>query len=223
MSKITLTNLVNLQNETTAVNAINTNNATIITAIDNTLSRDGSSPNTMTANLDMNGKNIFNLPAPATVNSPARLVDVVTNPTIVLPPTGTSGHTVPFLDGTNTWSGVNTYPANDLVIKGSSTGVTALNSANASGSNFVATFPAVTDTVTLNAATQTLTNKSIVATQLTGVVPATNGGAGTITGALKANGSGTVTQAASLDLSDFTTGSWTPVDASGASLSLVGV
>jgi hypothetical protein len=40
------------------------------------------------------------------------------------------------------------------------------------------------------------------ATNLTGVVPAANGGAGAVTGALKGNGSGLVTQAASSDLSD---------------------
>ncbi len=95
MTKITLTDLVNLQNETTAVNAVNTNNNIIELAFDNTLSRDGTSPNTMGANLDMNSKQIINLPSPATVNSPARLVDVVTNPTITVPPVGTSGGTVP--------------------------------------------------------------------------------------------------------------------------------
>jgi hypothetical protein len=60
MTKITLTDLVNLQNETTAVNAINNNNAVIETAFDNTLSRDGSSPNQMEANIDMNGFQILN-------------------------------------------------------------------------------------------------------------------------------------------------------------------
>lgn len=109
MTKITLTNLVNLQNETTAVNAINANNSTLTTALDNTLSRDGTSPNQMNAVLDMNNNQILNLPAPSTVNSPARLIDVTTNPTIVIPGTGTSGHTVPFLDGSNTWSGTNAY------------------------------------------------------------------------------------------------------------------
>lgn len=60
MSKITLTPLVNLQNETTAVNAINANNAIIQAAFDNTLSRDGTSPNQMDASLDMNSSQIIN-------------------------------------------------------------------------------------------------------------------------------------------------------------------
>lgn len=109
MSKITLTNLANLQNENTAVNAFNTNNAVIIAAMDNTLSRDGTQPNTMLSDLDMNSHQIFNLPAPSTINSPARLIDVVSNPNIVIPGTGTSGHLVPYLDGNNTWSGTNNF------------------------------------------------------------------------------------------------------------------
>ena len=76
MSKITLTDLVNLQNETTAVNAINANNATIETAFDNTLSRDGTQPNAMGASLDMNSNRILNLPAPSSSNESARLIDV---------------------------------------------------------------------------------------------------------------------------------------------------
>jgi len=41
---------------------INGNNAAIETAFDNTLSRDGSSPNQMEANIDMNSNRILNLP-----------------------------------------------------------------------------------------------------------------------------------------------------------------
>src|SRR6266403_3876825 len=111
MSKITLTPLVNLENQTTAVNAINSNNTVLTTAFDNTLSRDGTAPNTMGAAIDMNSNQIYNLPTPSTVNSPARLIDVVSNPTISIPGQGTSGHVVPFLDGNNTWSGTNTHSA----------------------------------------------------------------------------------------------------------------
>lgn len=76
--KITLTDLVNLQNETTAVNAINANNSIIETEFDNTLSRDGTGPNQMLATLDMNSNQIINLPSPATGLSPLRLVDFST-------------------------------------------------------------------------------------------------------------------------------------------------
>jgi len=78
MTKITLTNLVDLQNETTAVNAINNNSSIIVTAMDNTISRDGTAPNQMLVPLDMNSNQVVNLPAPATPNSPLRLQDVAT-------------------------------------------------------------------------------------------------------------------------------------------------
>lgn len=107
--KITLTQLSSLENETTAINQINGNSVTIVAGFDNTLSRNGTSPNQMGASLDMNSFQILNLPSPGTINSPARLIDVTTNPTISVPPTGTSGSTVPYLNGNNTWSGTNTY------------------------------------------------------------------------------------------------------------------
>lgn len=55
---------------------LNANNAAIRTAFDNTLSRDGTSPNQMTANLDMNSNRILNLPAPVDVTEPLRLADL---------------------------------------------------------------------------------------------------------------------------------------------------
>lgn len=73
--KIALTDLANLQNENTAVAAINNNNAVIQTAFDNTLSRDGSTPNEMLSPLDMNSQAILNLPLPISGQSPLRLQD----------------------------------------------------------------------------------------------------------------------------------------------------
>lgn len=74
---ITLTNLANLQNDTTAVNAINSNNAIITSAFTDVLSRAGNQPNSMGSPIDMNNWPILNLPAPGSANSPARLQDVV--------------------------------------------------------------------------------------------------------------------------------------------------
>jgi hypothetical protein len=54
-----------------------------------------------------------------------------------------------------------------------------------------------------------------------GVLPAANGGAGTINGALKANGSGTVSQAACADLSNGRTGCSTNTGTSGATIPLL--
>lgn len=76
VDKVTLTRLANLQNEDTAVTAINNNSTAITTAMDNTLSRDGTSPNQMTANLDMNSNHLLNLPAPTSPAEPLRLTDV---------------------------------------------------------------------------------------------------------------------------------------------------
>lgn len=95
MTKLPLTPVASLQNETTALNTINANSAAITTAMENTLSRDGTSPNTMGDMLDMNSNQIINLPAPLTGTSPLRLQDASTlngGGTIANVPTGgTSG------------------------------------------------------------------------------------------------------------------------------------
>lgn len=56
----TLNDLTSLSNETSAINTINNNNAAIQDAFANTLSLDGSTPNTMQADLDMDGYAILN-------------------------------------------------------------------------------------------------------------------------------------------------------------------
>lgn len=76
MPKITLTDVANLQNESSAVTAMAANNAAITTAIDNTLSRDGTTPNHMNADFDMNGNRIINLPDALTPQEPATLSQV---------------------------------------------------------------------------------------------------------------------------------------------------
>ena len=59
--KITLATVSELQAFPSAAAAINSNSAIITAAIDNTLSRDGTSPNQMGANLDMNSFQILNI------------------------------------------------------------------------------------------------------------------------------------------------------------------
>lgn len=76
MAKLTLTDLDNLQNDNTATTAINNNNESIETAIENTLSRDGTTPNTMSANIDMNSNRIVNLAVPVNNNDAARFTDL---------------------------------------------------------------------------------------------------------------------------------------------------
>lgn len=63
MSKITLNLLANLNNANSVIANINSNSTTIQTAMDNTLSRDGTAPNQMGHVLDMNSNYIVNLPA----------------------------------------------------------------------------------------------------------------------------------------------------------------
>lgn len=75
MTKVTLNDVGSLLDATTAVNTINSNSATVETAFDNTLSRDGTTPNQMGASLDMNSNHILNLPQPVNMSEPMRLLD----------------------------------------------------------------------------------------------------------------------------------------------------
>jgi hypothetical protein len=95
MTKITLTDLVNLQNETTAVNAINNNSDAIEAAFDNTLSRDGSAPNQMEALIDMNSNRIVNLPEAISDLEPLRVTDLdeFINGTLTFDPLPSGGTT----------------------------------------------------------------------------------------------------------------------------------
>lgn len=78
MTKVTLNTVGDLRNTTTAQTTINGNFDTIETAFDNTLSRDGTAPNTMSAGIDMNSNRIINLPDAITVTEPITLGQVNT-------------------------------------------------------------------------------------------------------------------------------------------------
>ncbi len=73
MTKEVFSDLATLVNGVSAINGIVTE---IEVAFDNTLSRDGSSPNQMAASLDMNSNRILNLPLPLANTEPARLIDI---------------------------------------------------------------------------------------------------------------------------------------------------
>lgn len=73
MAKGIFYRLASMIGATSAINGIITQ---IEYAFQNTLSRDGSSPNHMAANLDMNSNRILNLPAPIDFQEPVRLVDL---------------------------------------------------------------------------------------------------------------------------------------------------
>jgi hypothetical protein len=95
---------------------------------------------------------------------------------------GTSGATIPLLNGANTWSGVQSFNSGDLVLNGATSGSTTINAAAVA--NGTLTFPAATDTLTANATAATLTNKTIncasntctvrLANDVTGNLPVAN-------------------------------------------------
>ena len=61
MPKLTLTDLTSLTNQTSAISTINANNALIEALAELLVSRDGTAPNTMTADLDINSKKLLNV------------------------------------------------------------------------------------------------------------------------------------------------------------------
>lgn len=71
MAKLGLTDLGSLADEETVLGTLEANNTLIEDAIENTLSRDGTSPNEMGADLDMNSNRILNLPTPSDASEPA--------------------------------------------------------------------------------------------------------------------------------------------------------
>lgn len=84
--KVILDDLVSLTNETTATNKINLNSRRLEVALENTLSRDGSEPNAMQADFDMNSHRLMNLPAPQGLTEPVRVSDLDEDFTVTFDP-----------------------------------------------------------------------------------------------------------------------------------------
>lgn len=76
MTKLTLPSFSSLTNESSFLEQLNEAMAAIEALADLLLSRDGTAPNTMTADLDMNSNRILNLPAPVNDTDPVRLQDL---------------------------------------------------------------------------------------------------------------------------------------------------
>lgn len=76
MPKVIINPIQNLDNPPTAVARMNGNFAAIQAAIEKTLSRDGTVPNAMQSNFDMNANRILNLPVPVSPTEPARHGDI---------------------------------------------------------------------------------------------------------------------------------------------------
>lgn len=104
MAKLILNDIGSFLDYTTAKATVNANNALIEAAVEKTLSRDGTTPNTMTSQFDMNSWPIVNLPAPINVTSPVRLQDLSTfsggGTIATVPAGGTTGQ--PLVKNSNT-------------------------------------------------------------------------------------------------------------------------
>lgn len=74
MAKLTLTDIAN-GFSTSTVHRLNANNDAIEAALEKTLSRDGTSPNEMEADLDMNSNQILNLPQAVDDTEPVRKIE----------------------------------------------------------------------------------------------------------------------------------------------------
>lgn len=133
MPKIGLGTVSSFQNDSSAVATVNANSATLQTAFDNTLSRDGTSPNQMKAALDMNSFRILNpgmidmggqvltgLPAAVNPDDAVRLADLsnfVVNGGGGGGGTGNVNGPATNLDGTVAiWNGINSKTIKDSAV-----------------------------------------------------------------------------------------------------------
>lgn len=64
MAKVVLSDITSLANQLSAKQALNDNSQALRDAFDNTISRDGSGPNTMAADFDLNGHSLLNVADP---------------------------------------------------------------------------------------------------------------------------------------------------------------
>lgn len=185
MTKLTLSDLANLQNENTAVGAINSNNTLIETAIDNTLSRDGSTPNQMGAQLDMNSNRIINLPAPSSVTEPLRLQDLISfvGGSIVTP---SPSNNLPIVDGTAA-AGIDTgYARSDHVhpTDTSRAAKTYVDSQDTTLQNNINTVQTNVNTLSTNTTNSLALKAPLASPALTGTPTAPTAAAGTNTAQL---------------------------------------
>lgn len=190
MAKIDpLTDLANLQSETTAVTAINGNNTKIEEALANTISRDGSTPNDMDADFDMGLNRVINVGAPVDDNDAVRYVDLVDatgalTPELVELIQDAPGHAQDAADSADAaaqsavdaanYIGAATSAARwstgrTITLTGNVTGVSAAwdGSANIS---FAATIPAGTVSSAMMVAGAAVTNIGYTPAQVAGVV-----------------------------------------------------
>ncbi len=147
MTKVTLADVANLIDATTAANTINSNSAATVAAIENTLSRDGTAPNKMEAPIDMDSNRIVNLPEPITLQEPLRLQDledfVGGSLTIEsIPPGGTANQVLTKVTGTDfdvTWTNPGAVSGNSVTTVADITALKAVDTTTFQWANLVAT------------------------------------------------------------------------------------
>lgn len=76
--KLELESLGSLENQTSAIQVLNSNFEAIQDALELTFSRDGTSPNYLETDIDANSYRVYNLPAPQSGSDAARFVDITT-------------------------------------------------------------------------------------------------------------------------------------------------
>lgn len=112
MAKLILNNVASLQSESSALATINANFDAIEVAIENTLSRDGTTPNQLTAPLDVNSQRLINLTNPRSGTDAARLVDIQSALTIegVIVPAFEAGKVLGNAGGAFVWIDATAIP-----------------------------------------------------------------------------------------------------------------
>jgi hypothetical protein len=194
--KITLGSVASFQNDSTAVAQYNANNTTLTSAMDNTLSRDGTQPNSMGSNLDMNSFQILNLPSPSTGASPLRLQDyntLLSGGTITvngLPTGGTTGQILDKNSNTNydtAWvtnaplvsniSGLGTGVATFLATPSTANLAAAVTGETGSGALVFGTSPTITTATLTTPVLSSFTNGAgtVTTPNLTGTLLSTAG------------------------------------------------
>lgn len=176
--------LTDLTSQYSAQSTVNGNNDEIEQAFDNTLSRDGSSPNQMESDFDLNGYDVLN---GGTINT----ASIVLNGEVISPSSVSYNSTVSdYLTGATILDGIKFDDTSSLVDNSDNTKVVQFQvSGVSSATTRVWQFPDVSDVFVGESATQNLTNKTLSSPAIEGGGtddPTISAGSGTPEGSVTA-------------------------------------